>query len=195
MKRSATLGMLAAAACLLPTTLHSQSVRGLTPADTKPSLAAPPTIESQPRARIESQPLAEKADQLAPRLERALGAPAEDGLALLRLLRRRSPERPPVQPATVLRPIEEPRVIYSRTYVPSPPTYRYEGQPVVFSRPIVYQRPVSPVVPPPPQYYVPPVLPIGGAPAGATIGRGVLGQPTVYVPGQPVRNVLRYLSP
>jgi len=166
MKRSATLGMLAAAACLLPTTLHSQSVRGLTPADTKPSLAAPPTIESQPRARIES-PSNRPAEPCPPQTYVDSS----------------------VQPTSALRPIEEPRVIYSRTYVPPPPTYRYEG------RPIVYQRPVSPVVPPPPQYYVPPVLPIATVPAGATIGRGVLGQPTVYVPGQPVRNVLRYFSP
>lgn len=28
-----------------------------------------------------------------------------------------------------------------------------------------------------------------------TIGKGILGQPTLYVPGQPVRNVLRWLSP
>ncbi len=27
------------------------------------------------------------------------------------------------------------------------------------------------------------------------IGRGIIGQPTVYVPGQPIRNFIRYLSP
>ena len=44
---------------------------------------------------------------------------------------------------------------------------------------IVY-RPLIPVVPMPPNYQ---------------LGRGILGQPTVYVPGQPVRNFLRYLAP
>ncbi len=41
-------------------------------------------------------------------------------------------------------------------------------------------RPLIPLVPPPPVYY---------------FGQGVLGQPKVYVPGQPLRNVLRYLTP
>ena len=41
-------------------------------------------------------------------------------------------------------------------------------------------RPLWPVVTMPPNYFV---------------GRGVLGQPKVYVPGQPIRNVLRYLTP
>jgi hypothetical protein len=40
-------------------------------------------------------------------------------------------------------------------------------------------RPVWPVVPMPPKYI---------------IGRGILGQPKLYVPGQPVRNILRYLT-
>jgi hypothetical protein len=38
---------------------------------------------------------------------------------------------------------------------------------------------------------VPPVAP---AP-GYVVGRGLIGQPKLYVPGQPVRNVLRYLTP
>jgi hypothetical protein len=44
----------------------------------------------------------------------------------------------------------------------------------------VYFRPLIPLVPPPPVYY---------------FGQGILGQPKVYVPGQPLRNVLRYLTP
>ena len=40
-------------------------------------------------------------------------------------------------------------------------------------------RPLWPVVTMPPNYY---------------FGRGILGQPKVYVPGQPIRNVLRYLT-
>jgi hypothetical protein len=27
------------------------------------------------------------------------------------------------------------------------------------------------------------------------VGRGILGQPKIYVPNQPIRNTLRYLSP
>lgn len=44
---------------------------------------------------------------------------------------------------------------------------------------VVY-RPLIPIVPMPPNYQ---------------LGRGILGQPTVYIPGQPVRNFLRYLAP
>jgi hypothetical protein len=32
-------------------------------------------------------------------------------------------------------------------------------------------------------------------PSTYTVGRGIIGQPTVYVAGQPIRNFLRYLSP
>ena len=32
-------------------------------------------------------------------------------------------------------------------------------------------------------------------PAGMYVGRGALGQPTVYVPGQPVRNLFRWVTP
>ena len=46
--------------------------------------------------------------------------------------------------------------------------------------PVVTYRPLVPVVPMPSQYYV---------------GQGLLGQPKLYVPAQPVRNFLRYLSP
>jgi hypothetical protein len=46
--------------------------------------------------------------------------------------------------------------------------------------PVVTYRPLVPVTPMPAQYYV---------------GQGLLGQPKLYVPAQPVRNFLRYLSP
>ncbi len=46
--------------------------------------------------------------------------------------------------------------------------------------PVVTYRPLVPVVPLPAQYY---------------LGQGLLGQPKLYVPNQPVRNFLRYLSP
>ncbi|MFN3191617.1 MAG: hypothetical protein ACE361_13995 [Aureliella sp.] len=40
-----------------------------------------------------------------------------------------------------------------------------------------------------------PLLSLGQEGYNVQIGRGIVGQPTVYVPGQPVRNFLRYLSP
>lgn len=46
--------------------------------------------------------------------------------------------------------------------------------------PVVTYRPLVPVVPVPAQYY---------------LGQGLLGQPKLYVPDQPLRNFLRYLSP
>jgi hypothetical protein len=59
--------------------------------------------------------------------------------------------------------------------LPAVPAPVASGVPATF----VY-RPLLPVVPVPVDYY---------------LGRGILGQPTVYVPGQPVRNFLRYLAP
>jgi len=43
-------------------------------------------------------------------------------------------------------------------------------------------RPVLPLVPPAP-------------PGGYVVGRGLIGQPKLYLPGQPIRNFLRYLTP
>ncbi|MFV1965651.1 MAG: hypothetical protein ACC628_09535 [Pirellulaceae bacterium] len=40
-----------------------------------------------------------------------------------------------------------------------------------------------------------PLWPVLSMPSSYYVGRGVLGQPKVYVPGQPIRNVLRYLTP
>lgn len=48
------------------------------------------------------------------------------------------------------------------------------------SAPVVTYRPLLPVIAMPGQYY---------------FGRGVLGQPKLYVPNQPLRNFVRYLSP
>jgi len=46
--------------------------------------------------------------------------------------------------------------------------------------PVITYKPLVPVVPMPAQYY---------------LGQGLLGQPKLYVPNQPVRNFFRYLSP
>ena len=40
-----------------------------------------------------------------------------------------------------------------------------------------------------------PVFSLGQENYNVQIGRGIIGQPTVYVPGQPFRNFIRYLSP
>ena len=40
-----------------------------------------------------------------------------------------------------------------------------------------------------------PLLPIFPMPAGTYLGQGIIGQPTAYVPSQPLRNLLRYIFP
>lgn len=52
--------------------------------------------------------------------------------------------------------------------------------PALYPPPIVTYRPVTPTAPPPAAYQV---------------SRGVFGQPTLYRPGQPLRNFLRSLTP
>ena len=60
---------------------------------------------------------------------------------------------------------------------PAPPITPIAGAP---TGPVITYRPVLPVLPMPSQYYV---------------GRGLFGQPKLYVPNQPLRNFVRYLSP
>ena len=55
----------------------------------------------------------------------------------------------------------------------------YAHSPQLVTPPVTAYRPLVPVAPPPPNYY---------------LGRGIFGQPKLYVPEQPVRNFLRYLS-
>lgn len=62
---------------------------------------------------------------------------------------------------------------------------------------------VPPTLPPnlTPGLYTPnnagysPVFSLGQENYNVLLGRGIIGQPTVYVPGQPIRNFMRYLSP
>lgn len=57
------------------------------------------------------------------------------------------------------------------------------------------ERSLSPVVLPV-QLWKPVVTAAGPMPAANyRIGKGLIGQPKVYVPGQPIRNLVRYLSP
>ena len=43
--------------------------------------------------------------------------------------------------------------------------------------------------------YYTPLLNFRNMPQGTYLGQGIIGQPTAYVDGQPVRNLLRYVSP
>jgi hypothetical protein len=60
--------------------------------------------------------------------------------------------------------------------------------------PIVEYRMYAPVVPPAERETVlrPPSAPT--VPAGYVLGQGLIGQPKLYKPDQPVRNFLRYIS-
>lgn len=40
-----------------------------------------------------------------------------------------------------------------------------------------------------------PLVAVAAMPPSYEIGRGILGQPKLYVPGQPVRNFVRWLTP
>ncbi len=85
--------------------------------------------------------------------------------------------------------------------VPAASSSRIAAAPVTsasYVAPAPYSTPFATSVP-----YVPssattvyqPLVPIVSQPASYYVGRGVIGQPKMYVPGQPIRNFLRYLSP
>jgi hypothetical protein len=85
--------------------------------------------------------------------------------------------------------------------VPASSSSRMAAAPVTsasYVAPAPYSTPYATSVP-----YVPssattvyqPLVPIVSQPASYYVGRGVIGQPKMYVPGQPIRNFLRYLSP
>jgi len=40
-----------------------------------------------------------------------------------------------------------------------------------------------------------PLFQFRNMPPGSYLGQGLIGQPTAYVDGQPVRNLLRYIAP
>jgi hypothetical protein len=47
----------------------------------------------------------------------------------------------------------------------------------------------------PPVYSYRPAMPVSAMPADYYFGRGLIGQPKVYVQGQPVRNAIRFITP
>jgi len=102
---------------------------------------------------------------------------ADQGIVLLRAVEP-APGVPPVtysaSPAPLLLPPPPSPWSTPVVAVPAGTAVAAPGAPVVTYRPLV------PVIPMPGQYY---------------LGRGVLGQPKLYVPNQPLRNFVRYLSP
>jgi hypothetical protein len=194
-----------------------QPVQGLSPADTRPSLTTPPSAPrvgpsaADPSAAgyslnnppasgyqpLESYPAANPSQSVGSSVVSG-PSPGSCDCQVVPTIR--------YQPTQTLSPVVVPPAAYSSTYVPPPPASAAYAARVVYQRPVVYRQAVaSPIVyqpltapavaPAGASYYLPPILPVQNVPAGATIGRGVLGQPTVYVPGQPVRNFLRYLAP
>lgn len=213
-----TLLLTLAAALAAPSLPAQQPAGRLAPADTRPSLTTPPSAPqpgysgsntnapganyssknqnfntSNPQYQpLESYPRANTPAQVQSRVISQQPAGACECT---------SPATVQQAPTTTLSPVQLPPASYSSTYVPPPPTSSaYAGQ-VSYQRPVVYRQAVAspvyrqPVGPPGANYALSPIIPVRNVPTGAAIGRGVLGQPTVYVPGQPVRNFLRYLAP
>ena len=94
-------------------------------------------------------------------------------------------------------------------------TFRYAAAPAVAPQPLPPATPAGstccfPCAPSPESCYLPsvgavegcspcvafrPILPLAAMPGAYYVGRGILGQPKLYVPGQPIRNALRWLTP
>ena len=84
--------------------------------------------------------------------------------------------------------------------LPPPPAVTTSAYPPVATVPAACGTPAcSPPVllPPPasPTIRYRPVIPVGRPPRPVYLGQGWLGQPKVYVEGQPIRNFFRYLGP
>jgi len=88
-----------------------------------------------------------------------------------------SPAVPTVPATTCYRP---PATVYAPPAVVYSPAVTTVARPVVTSSPVVTYPPVPAAVVP-----VQPVV----------VGRGILGGPEAYVPGQPIRNALRFVLP
>jgi hypothetical protein len=67
----------------------------------------------------------------------------------------------------------------TETQVVPAPLLSVPAGPTITRAPHTVLRPVIPLASPQPTYY---------------FGQGLLGQPKLYVPGQPIRNALRHLS-
>jgi hypothetical protein len=103
-------------------------------------------------------------------------------------------------PPTTVTPAGTTTVTYSTPYTTSysPVVTRYA--PIEYSSSTYYSAPVRTYYSPTTTYYSAPVTtyysPVVTAyPPSYVLGSGSIGQPVAYVPGQPVRNVLRFFSP
>ncbi len=98
-----------------------------------------------------------------------------------------------VPPASCLTPL--PRTSLRLTNLPATPTRRgYDMQVTTMAD---YPPPYTVMSPLEPASLLPPVVMAPSAPTvpeGYVVGRGLIGQPKLYKPGQPVRNFLRYMS-
>jgi hypothetical protein len=72
-------------------------------------------------------------------------------------------------------------------YAPSPYATQPGGSPFSYAPPTA--------MPPTNNSGYRPLIGFGQSLSNAYLGRGIIGQPTAYVAGQPIRNFLRYLSP
>jgi len=122
-----------------------------------------------------------------------------------------------VVPNTVIETPTYPRspaVVNSAPFVSGPPCQfdaRYMVSPRVYRQSVDCQSPAVPSTYAPtyvapltyaPAAYMPvgrpmygPLIGFGQSLTNVTVGRGVFGQPTAYVQGQPIRNFIRYFSP
>ena len=97
--------------------------------------------------------------------------------------------RPVTQVQTTLRPVPTTTVQYppgSMHCVCTP-----SGQ-TVYSMPPANLAPAGAY---PPAYSYRAAMPVSSLPSDYYFGRGLIGQPKVYVQGQPVRNALRFITP
>lgn len=109
------------------------------------------------------------------------------------------PGQPAVVANTSLQPQYQPVVgVHSTNYQQCGPGIPVAGVPQVVPGAVA-----PPTLPPnlTPQLYTPdnagfkPLVSLGQENYNVLLGRGIIGQPTVYVPGQPFRNFFRYLAP
>jgi hypothetical protein len=183
---------------LQPRDLASVRARGWEPlqfVDTQTELRARSSDERLRRETIESEPEYRTRREPADDRPRLIDPPASSAES------RGQPRQPVQQYWVPTRSYDDrcgPVTSSQRRYVYSPPT-RYAAD--EFSGQIQIPGPefTAPLprrdVGPPPGFFYRPLLPLSTVPRDYFVAQGIYGQPKVYVPRQPVRNFLRYLTP
>jgi hypothetical protein len=87
-----------------------------------------------------------------------------------------------------------PPVIDAAEMVPLPAGPTWRGRAVQPVAPVTAFSAAAPVATPTPRVEVLRPIPGPTVPQGYVLGRGLVGQPKLFKPGQPVLNLLRYLS-